>query len=460
MQQSQSGRVVTVVTVSQGNVIVANAGDTVWTPAINLSGETPALNFTGLMYSSANNQKLWFADGTNYVYYDPSVNTVFPWTIGIYQPGDTGGTPGSQKGVLPRDNQGNAPRLICTWRGRIVLSGLLNDPQNWFMSAVSDPQNFDYGPLSTTPTQAIAGNNAPQGFVGDVVTSLCPYNDDTLIFFGDHSIYIFRGDPMAGGQIDRITDSIGGAWGICWAMDPYGNIYFVSNKTGIYTMVPGQQPQRISQGIEQLLLPLNTGSNGIRLIWNDRYQGLHVFITPLEEPGPTTHFFYELRTGAWWEDQFANHNHDPLCCCIFDGNTPGDRAVLIGSWDGYVRTVSSTALDDDGTPIQSTVVIGPILTDYQDTMLLKDIQGILGQASGPVQYKVFIGPTAEVALASTPVAQGTWTVTTQLGGRQLNNHIRWSGHALYIQLSSSVQWAMEQIRARVAGLGKVQRRGK
>lgn len=460
MQISQSGRVVTVVAVSQGNVYAANAGDTAWTAAINNSGETPALNISGLMYSSANLQKLWFADGINYCYYDPNINTVQPWNIGVYAAGDTGGVPGTNKGVLPRDSTGNAPRLIETWRGRIVVSGLVGDPQNWFMSAVSDPTNFDYAPLSTTPTQAIAGNNAPQGFIGDVVTGMCPYTDDILIWFGDHSIYVMRGDPMAGGQIDLVTDAIGGAWGRAWCKDPYGTVYFVSNKTGIYTLVPGQQPQRISQGIEQLLVNVDTGANSIRLIWNDRYQGLHVFITPTAAPAASTHFFYEQRTGAWWQDSFANTNHDPLCCCTFDGNTPGDRVVLIGSWDGYVRAISPTATDDDGTPIQSQVVIGPINTENLDDMLLKDIQGVLAQASGPVTYAVFVGPTAEKALASTAVATGTWKVTTSLAGRNFTSMIRRSGHAIYIQLSSSVAWAMEEIRVRIATQGKVRRRGK
>lgn len=460
MQTSQSGRVVTVVTVSQGNVYVANSGDTAWTAAINSSGETPPLNFTGLMFSAANNQKLWFADGTNYVYYDPSVNTVFPWTIGLYQPGDTGGVPGTPKGILPVDEGNNTPRLICTWRGRTVLSGLLLDPQNWFMSAVSDPQNFDYAPLSISPTQAIAGNNAPQGFIGDVVTSLCPYTDDIMVFFGDHSIYMMRGDPMAGGQIDLISDSIGGSWGICWCKDPHGTIYFVSNRTGIYSLVPGQQPVRISQAIEQLLLPIDTGQNSIRLIWNDRYQGLHVFVTNLNQPQANQHFFYEERTGAWWTDSFGNSNHDPLCCCVFDGNTPGDRAVLIGSWDGFVRTISPTAVDDDGTPIASKVIIGPILTENLDDMLLKDLQGILGQASGPVTYSILVGPTAEAALASSPVFSGMWKVTTETAGRNLTNFIRRSGHAVYIEIDAIGQWAIEQIRARIAGQGKVRRRGK
>ncbi len=442
VQLSQSGRVVTLVAVSQGQVYTAVPGAITWTLAANLTGETPPLNFTGLMFSTSLNQKLYFADGINQAYYDPGDNTVHKWV--------------ATAGTLPVDSANNTPRLICTWRGRIVQSGLLLDPQDVFMSAVSDPNNWDYSPQSTSPTQAVAlSANSPTGLVGDVVTTLIPYTDDVLVIGGDHTIYMMQGDPMAGGQLDLVSDIIGMAWGMPWCKDPYGAIYFVSNRTGIYTMVPGQQPQRISQGIEQLLATIDTGANGIRLVWDDRFQGLHVFVTPLAAPGPATHFFYELRAGAWWTDSFANNNLNPLATCTLDGNTPGDRIPLVGSWDGYVRAISPSATTDDGTAINSEVWIGPILTPDSQALLVKDIQGILGVNSGAVTYEIHVGTSAEAAFNSPAVATGVF-----LGGRNLTQYTRWSGHASYIRLTSSNPWSIEAIRVRIAGKGKVQARNR
>ena len=440
VQLSNSGRIVTVVAVSQGNVYTAVAAATAWTIATNSTGVTPPLNFSGVMQSTALNQKLWFADGVNYVFYDPSVNTVFRWAASF--------------GSLPADSRGNTPRLIATWRGRIVMSGLLYDPQNWFMSAVGDPTDWDYNPLEVTPTQAIAGNNSPVGIVGDVITALIPYSDDVLIFGSDHEIYMMNGDPMAGGQIDRVSDSIGIAWGKAWCKDPYGTIYFVSNKTGVYSLVPGQQPQRMSQQIEQLLQPYDTGLNQFRMEWNDRYQGFFLFITPLSAPASTTHYFWEWRSNAWWQVQFANTNHDPLATCVFDGNLPGDRVMLIGSWDGFVRFFDPNAVTDDGTVCSSSVVLGPINTQNMDEMLLKELQAAMGANSGTVTYSVFVGSTAEIALNSTAVSTGTWT-----SGRNLDTLIRRAGHAVYVKLTSTVPWQLEQIRAKIATQGKVRMRG-
>ncbi len=440
MQPSQSGRVVTLVAVSQGNIFTTSVGGTTWTQALQAVSMSalPPLNVSGLVYSSANNQQLWFVDGTHYVVYSPATNTWAPWV--------------ATQGTMPADSAGNTARLIVTWRGRTVVSGLIGDPQNWFMSAVSDPQNWNYNPITFIPSQAIAGNNSPLGFIGDVVTTMIPYTDDVLVFGGDHTIYMMQGDPAAGGQIDLVSDAIGMAWGIPWTKDPYGNIYFVSNKTGIYTLVPGQQPQRISQPIEQLLHQIDTGNYGIRLLWSDRFQGLHVFITALLAPSPAIHFFYELRTGAWWQDIFANNNHNPLCCVTLDGNNPGDRVPLIGSWDGYVRSVDSLT-DDDGTPINSAVLIGPLLTPNLDDMMLYELQAILGETSATVTYAVYVGSSAERALSTQPVVTGVWQP-----GRNLATFVRRAGHAIYVQLASSSPWAMEAVRARLGTLGKVRRR--
>jgi len=444
VQASNSGRIVTLVAVSQGDIFIVNPGDTEWLPVINNTGETPPLNFTGLMMSTQCNQKLWFVDGINYVTYDPFTNIATIWE--------------AVSGDMPQDEDGNYGRLICTWRGRVVVSGLLLDPQNWFMSAVSDPTDWDYSPLSITPTQAIAGNNAPQGLIGDVITALIPYSDDILIFGGDSSIYAMKGDPMAGGQIDRVSDAIGIAWGEAWCKDPTGNVYFVSNKTGIYQMDPQKQGfglRRISQQIEELLVTIDTGLYGIRLIWNDRQQGLHVFVTLLSEPAPATHFFWDQRSNAWFTDTLQNNEHNPLCCATFDGKLPTDSVALIGSWDGIVRSIDPDATDDDGSTILSSVLIGPLLTKTADEIMVKELQGVFATGSGTVTYQVFVSDTAEGAIFDDPAAEGTFEA-----GRNFTDEVRQAGFAVYVKISGAGYWAMESIRVRLAAMGLIRQRGR
>lgn len=440
MQGSQSGRVVFIVTVSQGNVYAASPDDLTWHAPTNNTGDTPPLNFVGLMQSSPNNQKLYFADGTNAVYYDPHTDTVETWVASV--------------GTLPVDSATNRPRLICTYRGRTVQSGLLLDSQNWFMSRVSDPTDWEYG---ATPdgTEAVAGNNSPLGLIGDVITALIPVSDDVMLFGGDSSIYRMRGDPASGGQIDLVTRSVGVAWGQAWCQGPDGTVYFMSNKAGVYAMPPEGQPVRISQAIDPLLNEINTGTSGVRLMWNDAEQGFYLFVSPLQEPGETTHYFYDARNGAWFPVSFGDTDFDPLTCVVIDGNDPEDRVAVIGSWDGYVRAFDPAALTDDGVNIESEVWIGPLLTPTLDEVTLQEIQGVLADDSGDVTWEVYVGDTAEAALASTAVETGTLS-----GGRNFTELVRRSAHTLYVRLSATVPWAMESIRAVLFTRGKVRGRSR
>lgn len=442
MQPSQSGRLVMVVVVSQGNVYVLPAGETTWLTPTNNTGQTPALNATGIVYSANNNQLMFFADGINPVYYDPITNVVETWTL--------------TAGTFPEDADGNLPRLICTWRGRTVLSGLFLDPAVLFMSKVSDPFDFNYAPDVPVPADAAwSGQVGPQGLTGDVVTALIPYTDDILIIGMDSSIAIFRGDPMAGGQIDLVTNSIGIAWGMAYCMDPTGVVYFFSNRCGIYGFVPGNQPQRISQPIDPLLRGIDTGEYAIRLMWNDTYKGLHVFVTLLATPQETTHYFWESQANAWWQDTFTDTDMNPLTCCVFDGNLQDDRVCLIGSWDGYVRALTPDSTNDDGVDIESEVWLGPALTPIGDDVRVDEIQAVMASDSGDVLYAVYTGETAEEALEATPFPTGQWSA-----GRNYTNLVRRAAHAVYVQMSASVLWAMESVRVKLGSTGMVRRRGK
>lgn len=434
--KSQMNRSVTLLAVSGGTPKVAYNG--AW-QAVSVDGAATLSSTVKVIRSAFNGNALFFVDANNWTYYQPSDNKIYTWT--------------PSAGSLPVDVSSNKPRLICTWRGRTVLSGLPKDANNWFMSAVNNALDWDYAPTSESPTQAVAGNNAPAGKSPDIVTALIPYSDDVLIFGGDHSIWQMSGDPADGGRIDLVSDAIGIAWGNAWAKDGDGKLYFLSNKLGVYTMTPGGKPVRMSQQVERLLQDNNLDECIVRLLWDEGEQGLHIYVTPFDAVGAATHFFWEKRSGAWWVDRFADNNQNPLCCVAFDGNSPEDRVSVIGSWDGYVRGYDTSATDDDGSAIESSVWLGPILTRNFDDVMLKDLQAVMGAASGEVTWEIYAGQSSEDALASAPVVEGTWSA-----GRNLVNLVRRSGHAIYIKLSSSVPWQMEGVRASISDLGKVRRR--
>ncbi len=444
---SNSGRVVTAVAVSEGRIFYANAGATSWTEATNNTGLTPPLRFSGTLFSTALQQKRWYVDRLNSVVFSPALGTVELWT--------------ATDGQFPVDSDNNLPRLIETWRGRIILSGLLKDPQNIFMSKVDNPYNFDYSPLSPSALDAVA-LNIPDGLglIGDMVTGIVPYMDDLLIIGCDGSLRLIRGDPLAGGQVDTISRSMGMAWGRAWARDQSGNIYFFSNHCSVCILVPGQMPQVISQPIDHLLRNINTGDNAIRLLWDERNKKLKVFVTSLDGPNENDmHYQWEQRTGAWFPFQYANPDHNPLCCCTFDGNDPDDRVPLIGSWDGVVRTIEESATTDDGTRIDSEVLIGPFVSKDFAELTIRDALPVMGMNSNPVYYDVLTGRSPEEALASTPKETGVWQP-----GRGFSSYLNWSGHAIYFKIRSRPtlpnDWSMESVRITLRDRGRLRARQK
>ncbi len=430
-----ANRALQLVAVSNGVAAVAYQGS--WRTVGGLTLSTAA----AVIRSAVNTGKIYYADGVTAAYYDPAKNQMVAWT--------------ASQGTFNVDSAGNLHRLIATWRGRTLLAGYPANPGEIFATAVGDPSNFNLAPQSFTPTQAWALSATPLGAVPDPVTCLIPYNDDILVIGTDHTLWQLSGDPLAGGNLFRISDAMGIAWGEPWCVAPDGTIYFVSNLCAVYSMTPGGLPQRISQSITPLLLPINVDNVVIRLMWNDYLQGLHVFYTTFA--GATAsdiHYFWEQRSGGWFQVSYGNANLNPMCCINFEGNTPQDRVPLIGSWDGYVRAVSNNASSDDGTLLASKVMLGPFLTKDLDEIMVKDLQAVLGALSGKVTWGVYQGATAELALSSQPVATGTWTA-----GRNALSFVRRSNYATWVQISSTVPWAMESVRARIMSLGKVRRRG-
>lgn len=450
MQASSFGRVVSVVVVCEGEVYRLLPGATTYEAATNLTGNVPAMNEIGLIRSAANSQKLWMIDGVNNCVYDPATNELRTWS--------------TTAGTLPIDSEGNYGTIICNWRGRICIAGVEGNPQVIFMSKVGDPTNWEYFVTPPSSIDAVAGDlSGSFGLIGDVITALIPYNDDTLIVGCDHEIHILRGDPNDGGQNDLVTTAIGMAYGLPWCMGPLGEVYFFSNRCGVYVMVPGMQPKNISGGIEDELQRINTGTMGVALGWDDKFKGLYLFISPLEDPGEGQNYYWDQRNQAWFRDKFKNPKHNPLCCVTFDGNEPEDRTLLIGSWDGYVRTIDPDASDDDGEAIESEVWIGPLLTKDLDDVTLRSLQAVLGDESGEVACDIFAGETAESAISAAATGGAGRRNDEDIlfePARNLSSRVKIADHAIYVRLKSAVYWCMESIRAITTLNGKKRRRGR
>ena len=395
-----------------------------------------------VIFSAGMYGKLYFADGINNKLLDIATTTVSAWT--------------PTAGSFPA-NGAHYPRLIELWRGRMVLAGIKGDAHNWFMSAVDDPLDFDYG-ATESHTMAVAGNGGVgPGLIGDIVNSLIPYDDDTMIVGCDHTIYQFTGDPASGGSIDLISDITGMAFGRPWAKSYDGSVYFMGSRGGIYRMEKGQKPLRISSDrIENSLSSIDLNLTIVRCVYDDVTQGIHFFVTPLDASA-STHYFYDIRKDAFFADVFEDANYNPVAVLLLDGDDVDDRVVLFGGFDRRIRKIDYTNPADDAEPIKSFVWLGPLRADQGRKIHLNELIATLDDSCDGAYYEVYAAQGAQVAYErGQRFHSGTWKP-----GRNPPDGRRASGTSIYIKIGNDEMdryFACETIMASIEQAGLISSR--
>lgn len=394
--------------------------------------------------------RLFYVDGVNYKFYDPATNAILPWipTAGdLPDDSDNDGTADNSKGA----------RKIVRWGGRIVMFGTQDDPHNWFMSAVGDPFDWDYAPANQSESQAVAGNLAGAGLIGQVIRVAIPWDDRLLIWGCDGTIWRSVGNPAAGGVIENVSETIGISHDQAWCRDPSGYIYFFASTGGVYRMAPGGIPERISNDrIEKRLLDFDLSDINPIMEWNQRDQGVHLFMHSKTDTSAHRDFFWDKRNDAWWPDAMPGAMH-PTYSFTIDGDLQGDRRMLLGGQDGYIRYWNPNAKSDDGTAISSYVWLGPVGASPGREIKIRSLGFLLGETSDACDYGVYVGDTPEGALlSSTPVFNGSL-----VAGRNARINNRARGFAALIKLSNSTldkAWAFEHVSARMMVGGEARQR--
>ncbi len=428
-----SAPTVATITVLAANVFTVNA---------NLSSEISAGDWIKVSGSTLNDGSYHVVSCTNVA------NSVITVTQALPQTTTVDGTLSEADASI---------KYLTLYRGRIVGWGLFTDPQNWFMSAVGDPNNWDYSPATTSQTQAIAGNNSDAGLLGDVLNCCAPYSDDLMYMGGDHTLWVMRGDPAAGGVIDNVSYQTGIAGPYAFAWDPDGTFYFVGG--GKLWKIPAgtTAPESISRGrMDNTFRSINYKTNVIRMVWDVEHQGLQILLVPLTQPdtgSEPTHIFWDRRTDSFWKDQYPK-TVGPTVLHAYDADDPNDRAILLGGWDSYIRYIHNGHPDDDGTAIASHVWLRPIVLSDMSRVRISEIRAILATGSDAVRLEVHASDTAENLIASATAR------FTQILGADRNRPIikRAVGNAIGIKLVNDsallLTWAVESMSARVTPAGR------
>jgi hypothetical protein len=327
-------------------------------------------------------------------------------------------------------------RLITSYRERLVLA-LEN---TWYMSAQGAPTDWDYFTDDPeNPGRAFYSGNEDAGKVPHPITAVIPHSDDYLIFGAEHSLWILKGDPGYGGQVDNLSYEVGIVGPNAWAKTAENDLVFLS-RDGVY-VVPagGGVPQPFSrERLPAELLDVDMQANVVSMAYDVRGQGCWLFITPTAGTAGTA-WWIDWPTKSFWPISIPAVQQ-PRCMTPYAADVGDQRHILMGGYDGYVRRFSDTATTDDGTAISSYVEIGPLrMGDTGHDGLLMELAGTLDESSGDVTWSVMSGDTPEAASASTTVkVTGTWGA-----GRNDRVPVRVRDVACKLKLSSTARWAME-----------------
>lgn len=431
---SLSTRLITPVAVA-GGTIKTFAGGSFSTPTGGLSA---LASDVPVVYAAELFGKLYFVDGTNAKILDPVAGSVSAWT--------------ASAGTFPSHSTTNLPRLACMWRARIVLAGIKTDASNWFMTAVGTPDDFNYAVDPPTACQAVAGNTSEAGLVpDDIVNSLFPISDHYLLFGGDHSLYLLKGDPAENGQFEKVSSVTGTAWGRPMCKDPHDTLYFIGSRGGIYRYQVGGKAVKISSGtLDAFFATIDFGNTVCTAQWNETETGINFWLTNLDG-AESTHLFFDVRNQSFWLDRYADAGMNPTATHTLDGDDPDDRITLVGGRDGYIRFLDTSASTDDGEGIDSYVYLGPVSGGPTVKVQCDQIQFQMSENTDGARYELFSGSTANDAfLREVPQQESNLHA-----GRNNPDRRRWNAHYAWLKLASTQggeHWSLENVNVSLSAL--------
>jgi hypothetical protein len=380
--------------------------------------------------------------------------------------------------VVSSDEFGEMPTratIGTRWRGRACLTGNSIDPHQWYKSRQLNPYDMYYG--EDDEQSAVAGTDAKAGKVGDIVTASIPYSDDYYLYGSIGDLWVLRGDPAAGGNLDKLIEGIGVISQQAWCFDDGGNLYILDLK-GMYKITRGLTSiiPMTSDKIPNFTkdLALNPETQRICLSFDPAEQGIVISVTTIET-GANANYFYDLQSEGFSPETYPVQDAI-MCSHLYDADDPELRRLLFGVYDGHMRILDPLSKSDDTgsmaspatTAIDSYVLLGPVMIggnhNHMGRMNALTVVTAGGKAGGTipdsddVDYDVYVGDDAETVIEKADADTSIFAGTIAAPGRAKRVRRRARGVFIAIRLGNDTldeTWGMERILAEIVPAGRV-----
>jgi hypothetical protein len=267
-------------------------------------------------------------------------------------------------GNLPEDTVGNKCSLITRFGGRIAMSGLSSSPNNWFMSAIGDPD--DWTPTTDTSYDAQAGDTSTNfGKLGEPITALFPFGESGLMMASRNTLTYLTSDPVvSGAQFIRMSNGVGVMGADAWCQGPEKTCY-VASGDGVYMIQPNdfniQRGQSVTTArLDGFFAGVNPSEVDIHLAYDPPRSMIFMFVNRENDPSNVVHYQHHIPTQSWWSFQISDPRMDVIrATCLYTPVTGEREGTWYGCKSGRVAMQpNSGVLSYDGSAHVSALKTG------------------------------------------------------------------------------------------------------
>ena len=348
--------------------------------------------------------------GVSFITSGPEM-TIKPTSINV---GSAGAEAGARAGLLVR------------FGGRLALSGLQSSSNNWFLSALNDPNDWIPGATSNT---AVSGSlSVKYGVPGEPITSLIPVGESGLLMAGSHTMTYLNADPVvADARMIELSRSVGIVSARAWCASDSQTIYVMA-QDGLYRVQPNDyqitKSNRITTArLDTYFQQQKFDQLNCVLGYDAEAQNVYCMMSRTDLPGSSIHLVYSQATNSFWPIKTAWPAFQaPTCCGDFPFGDARAPILAFGSDQGFLgwfdRDLTS-GIDGQGAVgfkgssifvpgenaaaqrVVSKLLFGPVLSQEVAQVMVKDvrIELTMDQPSEVYEYQSFVSGPFLYALA-------------------------------------------------------------